>query len=98
MPLVTTPAPCSVSIGLPWRGIPGPVKANGVCLSAYGTASLSRVGSDACVAGASSQQWSYTSLKELRSPGGMCVQPSFTYGMIVKACTGTSTGQRWTLK
>jgi len=33
VPLVTTPSPCSVTIGLSWRGMPGPVKANGTIVS-----------------------------------------------------------------
>ncbi len=43
VPLVTMPSPLSVCTGLPWRGMPGPVKANGTSFWAVvpGSGSLS---------------------------------------------------------
>jgi glucose/arabinose dehydrogenase len=83
---------------LPATGVQGAVKANGVCLSAWGTASGASVGTDACAAGATSQQWTRSSLGELRTPGAMCVVPSSIYGIILRPCNGTSVDQRWTVK
>jgi glucose/arabinose dehydrogenase len=83
---------------VPPTGTTGSIKANGVCLSAWGTSSGSSVGTDACVAGAASQQWTFTGIGELRTPGAMCVIPSSIYGVILRPCNGTSTDQRWTLR
>lgn len=85
-----------------WRvpavGTAGTVRANGVCLAAYGTASGASVGTDACVTGAASQQWTFTTLGELRTSGAMCVVPSSIYGTILRPCNATSIDQRWTLR
>jgi subtilisin family serine protease len=75
----------------------GPIKAQGACLTAHGTASNATLGTSACVTGSAAQQWTRTSLGEVKSAAGLCVNQAFG-GVLLRTCNGTYLEQRWTLR